>query len=93
MSRDVLAFFSRIEPILAPDKQVKMVSHKSRFRGDIRKISDSVHVNTAWSQTLRRLTLRGVRLCAGLHCEESISAQAKTERSKLKVVFAEIFAK
>ena len=37
---------------------------KIRFSGDIRGISDFAQANTARCQTLRRLTLRGVRLCA-----------------------------
>ena len=41
------------------------------FHGDILKISDSVQANTARSQTLHRLTLRGGRLCTLLACAES----------------------
>ena len=43
VSRDLLSFFSWIEHIWAPDKQVKMVSLKIRIRGDIR----------AWNKWLR----------------------------------------
>ena len=53
-------FFSLIEPIRAPDKHVKLVFLKIRFRGDIREICDFAQANTEWSQTLLRLTLRGV---------------------------------
>ena len=41
--------------------RLKWFSLKISFRGDIREISDSMQANTVKSQTLRRLTLRGVR--------------------------------
>ena len=43
-------FISLIQPIWAPDKQVKMVSRKTRFRGDIR-ILISARLNTAPDST------------------------------------------
>ena len=55
-------FISLIKPIWASDKQVKMVSLKIHFRGDVRKISDSALTNTARSQTPRWLTVCRVRL-------------------------------
>ena len=54
--------FLWIEPIWALINMLKWFVLKIRFCGDIREISDSVQANTVWSQTLRRLTLCGVRL-------------------------------
>ena len=44
---------------------------KISFRGDIGEISDPAQAKTARSQTLRRLSLRGVRLYVVLALAES----------------------
>ena len=59
--RDFLAFTYFINPThLGPWKQVKMVDHKIRFRGDTREISDSAQAKTPRSRFHPRLILRGV---------------------------------
>ena len=45
-SSDFWYFFSLIEPIRAPDKHVKLVFLKIRFRGDIREICEFAQANT-----------------------------------------------
>ena len=65
-------FISWIEAIWTPDTQAKMVLFKSLFphiylwKIRLRPVlacteSDTAQANTAWSQTLRRLTLRRVK--------------------------------
>ena len=57
---------------------------KIRFLGDIHKKSDSAQANTAWSQTLRRLTLRGVKLNKKMNTYEKHADFSKDLR-KFKV--------
>ena len=51
VSRDFLAFFSWIEPMI---NMLNWFFLKIRFRGDIHEISDSAQANTLQSQTLKK---------------------------------------
>ena len=67
VSRDFLAFFYFIYPTHLHgllENRLKLFLLNICFPGDIREISDSdsAQANTARSQTLRRLTLRIVKL-------------------------------
>ena len=61
-----------------------MVSLKNSFPRRYSQKSDSAQANTAWSQTLRRLTLRGVKLNKKMNTYEKHADFSKDLR-KFKV--------
>ena len=75
VSRDLLTFFMKLTH-LSPWETAKRVLLKDSFSRRYSEI-DSAQAYTARSQKIKLaeiqnwLTLRGVRLCAGLHCMES----------------------